>query len=215
MKKIAAFTMAIAVLSLSVTAFADVAATDSGKEAAVTTVTGAEEYSVVLITDCKDKVVYANQADTSFDGSVDFLLKENPAYGKYTVQLGGENVDLAKTYFYVGVEPKQGDVTMKRFQNEETLDKGKTYRIGYCAEVDTEYAKEYNSLKVGIDGNAAYGGFKLEGTWKETHFEGGGDIYLIFQLNDVPSDWKDSVTVFLSNDQVSETYVKNNGQEEG
>ena len=68
MKKIAAFTMAIAVLSLSVTAFADVAATDSNKTDAATTVTGADAYSVVLITESSGKPVYANQADTSFDG---------------------------------------------------------------------------------------------------------------------------------------------------
>ena len=140
-------------------------------------------------------------------------MKENPAYGKYTVQLGGENVDLAKTYFYVGVEPKQGDVTMKRLQNEETTDKGTTYRIGYCAEIDSNYLSEYNSLKVGYGGNAAYGGFMLEGDWKDTHYEGGGELYLIFQLNDVPSDWKDSVTIFLSPDQVGDKYVKNNEKE--
>ena len=215
MKKLAAFAMAITVLSLSVTALADVAATDSGKTAAETTVTGAGDYSTVLITDSSGNVVYVDQADGLFDAPMPFLIKANPDYGKYTVKLGGENIDPASTYFYVGVDaPKQGDVTMKRLQNEETPDNGATYRIGYYAEVEAGYASIYHALKVGYDGNPKYGGFDLGQNWDETHYTGGGSLYLIFQLNDVPSAWKDSVTVFLSTDEVGNTPVNNNEQEE-
>ena len=215
MKKTAAFTMAIAVLSLSVTAFADAAATDAGKDTATTTVTGADSYSTVLITDSSDNIVYVDQADTLFGAEVDFLLKADPAYGKYNVKLGGESITPTSTYFYVGVDaPKTGDVVMKRLQNEETNKDGTGYNIGYYTEVEANYASTYNALKVGYDGHSTYGGFDLGQNWKDMHLEGEGSLYLIFQLNDVPSYMKDSVTVFLSHDVVSNTPVNNNEQEE-
>ena len=162
MKRSVAFATAMTVLSLSVTALADATATDAGRNEAATTVTGAGNYSTVLITDSSDNIVYMNQADSSFKASTDFLLKANPSYGKYNVRLGGENVEPEDIYFYVGVDaPKEGDVTMKRLQNEETSDGGTTYKIGYYTEVEANYASTYNSLKVGYDGHSEYGGFDL------------------------------------------------------
>ena len=212
MKKLAAFAMAITVLSLSVTALADVAATDSGKTVAETTVTGAGDYSTVLITDSSGNPVYINQDSSKFKASVDFLLKENPNYGKYTVRLGGENVTPTSTYFYVGVDaPKQGDVAMKRLQNEEQNADKSGYNIGYYTEVEADDVSKYNSLKVGFADHPTYGGVDLDGdAWDKTHYSGSGDLYIIFQLNDVPSVWKDSVTVFLSTDEVGNTPVNSN-----
>ena len=93
-------------------------------------------------------------------------------------------------------------------QNEKQNEAKDGYNIGYYAYVDANYAKTYNSLKVGYSGNSAYGGFKLDDNWKDTKYSGTGKLYLIFQLNDVPSDWMDSVTVFLSPDHVSGTPVQ-------
>lgn len=212
MKKIAAFVMAITVLSISVTAFADAAATDAGRDEATTTVTGASDYSTVFITDSSDNIVYVNQADSSFSASTDFLLKENPDYGKYTVKLGNASGETTSTYFYVGIDaPKQGDVTMKRLQNEEQNADKSGYNIGYYTEVEADDVSKYNSLKVGFADHPTYGGVDLDGdAWDKTHYSGSGDLYIIFQLNDVPSDWKDSVTVFLSTDKVGDTPVNSN-----
>ena len=211
MKISVAFAIAMTVLSVSVTALADATATDTGRNEATTTVTGASDYSTVLITDSSNNIVYVNQADSSFSASTDFLLKANPGYGKYNVKLGSENLTPANIYFYVGVDaPKEGDVTMKRLQNEETSDGGTTYNIGYYTEVGANYATTYNSIKVGYADNPAYGGFDLGEHWDDTHYSGSGSLYLIFQLNDVPASWKDSVTVFLSSDNVGDTFVNSN-----
>lgn len=214
MRKIVAFAVSFSILAISSTALADTSATDTDNSAATTKVTGADAYSTVLITDSENRIVYVDQDDDTFDASVDFLIKTDPGYGKYNVKLGGEDVEAVNTYFYVGVEPEEGDVTMKRLQNEETPDSGDTYKIGYYAYIESEDVEKYNSLKVGFDGNPKFGGVDLDGdAWDKTHYSGSGDLYIIFQLNDVPSAWKDSVTVFLSTDKVGNTLVNNNQQE--
>ena len=164
----------------------------------------AKGYSTVLITKASDEddIVYIDQSDDAFSGSMTFLLKEDPDVGRYIVRLGSEN-GAKTTYFYVGVDSNNdNDKYMSRLQNEES--NNGTYNIGYYATVSANDYGNLNSLKVGYkDGETLrYGGFSLkEGTYPAT--SGTGDIYLIFQLNDVPAAYKDSAAVYLSQSSVS------------
>ena len=173
-------------------------------------------YSTVLIT--KDEpdgeIVYVNQADSAYSGAQNFLLKSNPAVGKYKVLLGSgsNNASPKETYFYVGVDSdEEGDLAMNRLRNEESGAGTGTYNIAYYAMVPAGNLNSYNSLKVGYkEGNSSpvYGGFDLsEGTWVPTYYTGNGNIYVIFQLNDVPNTIKDSVAVYLSEDTVSSSLL--------
>ncbi len=209
MKKLAAFAMAITVLSLSVTALADAAATDSGKTAAETTVTGAGDYSTVLITDSSGNVVYVDQADGLFDATMPFLIQANPNYGKYTVKLGGENVEPTSTYFYVGVDadPQKNDVPMKRLSYTGTSTENDItyYTAGFYKTIKATEFSNYKSLKVGYDNGekTVWGGFDLADNWRELpKISGEGDLTLIFELDEIEADEIDSVSVFLSPDVV-------------
>lgn len=201
MKKKVVLLASIAALQFSVTAFADLSATDTDNVTATTRVTGTSTYSTVLIKDGDDNIVYLNQADDLFTATSDFLLQANPAYGKYTVLLGSSGNQSDSTYLYVGVQQGNDDVRMKRLPNEGAADSGK-YNIGYYTEVEADDLKDYyNSLKVGYADNETYGGYDLSNAF-DTQVSGGGSLYLIFQLDNVPAAVKDSMTVSLSPDSV-------------
>ena len=214
MNRIVCLAALTAVLSISLTALAE----DTEKfvlpagyvgSTSDTASVNAAGYSTVLIAKDEEngEVVYIDQADNVYTGVVPFLVKSAPAVGKYKVMLGSETGEPYQTYFYVGVDSlNSSDIAMTRLQNE-VQNADKTYNIGYYTVVAADYASTYHSLKVGYTGNSKYGGFDLSKNWDDTHYTS-GNLYLIFQLNDVPSDWKDSVTVFLSPDTVSNIPVQ-------
>ena len=157
-------------------------------------------YSTVIITkDSDGSIVYLNQADSIYSGSMDFLLKSDPEIGRYTVKLGSESGTSTQTYFYVGADSNNpgdsGDLYMKRLQNEEPNgepdDSETTWNIGYYAMIPVEDYSGYNYLKVGYkDGDTLkYGSAPT--------YSGEGSLYLIFQLNNVPSDQRYSAAVYL------------------
>ena len=220
MKRLAALATMLAVMTANSAVLADFTdpawyTGDSRDTAQVNT----EGYSTVLIAKESDSdtvadndIVYVNQADDPATGFVDamvFLLKNNPEIGRYTVTLCKKNGEQTETYFYVGADSNNdNDIYMKRLQNEEPNgdpdESDTTWNIGYYAMVSADDYGDLNSLKVGYKDGAtlSYGGFSLkEGTYPAT--SGDGDIYLIFQLNDVPAAYKDSAAVYLSQDSVS------------
>ena len=165
---------------------------------------GTSGICTVLITKESEnnKIVYVNQADDVFDGSIPFLLKENPEIGKYTVGLGSENGLKRETYLYVGADSNNSnDLYMKRLQEEEQNEDNQTWNIGYYATVNETQYGNYTYLKVGYKegDDTKYGSFLLrDGDY--TSYSGEGDIYLIFQINNVPTAYKDSVAVYMSTD---------------
>jgi len=216
MKRIVCLAALTAVLSISVPAFADDAnnftfpAEYTGGTSDTASV-NADGYSTVLIAKDEEngEIVYIDQADNVYSSGSDFLVKANPEVGKYKVTLGSETREPYQTYFYVGVDSlNSNDKAMTRLQNEKLNEAETGYNIGYYTELAARDAKTYNSLKIGYAGNAKYGGFDLTGGAWDTNYSGEGDLYLVFQLNDVPSAWRESVTVFLSPDQVSGTPVQ-------
>ena len=80
MKRLVAFAVAMTVLLLRVTALADATAVTDPTET-TTTVTGAGDYLTVLLTESENNIVYVNQDNSTFDTSVDFLMKTNHGYG--------------------------------------------------------------------------------------------------------------------------------------
>ena len=214
MKKLLCLAALTAILSISITALAEdtetfiVPAEYTGGTSDSATVNAAS-YSTVLITKDEEdgKIVYIDQANSPYSGAQNFLLKSDPDVGKYKVTLGSEN-GAYQTYFYVGVDSlNASDKAMTRLQNE-VQNTDATYNVGYYTELAASQASTYKSLKVGYSGNAKYGGFDLAGAVWDTNYSGEGDLYLVLQLNDVPSAWRESVTVFLSPDQVSGTPVQ-------
>ena len=213
MKKLLCLAALTAILSIGVTAFAEDTETftfpaeyvGGTSDSASVDATG---YSAVIIEKDEDngEIVYIDQADDVYTVAKTFLLKADPKIGKYKVTLGSKTSEAYQTYFYVGVDSTNNDKAMTRLQGEEQTEDG--YNIGYYAVVSSDDAQTYKSLKVGYKNQPKFGGFDLSDTLNETVFSGASSLYLIFQLNDVPSDWKDSVTVFLSPDQVSGTPVQ-------
>ena len=216
MKRIVYIAALTAVLSIGITALAE----DNGDftypaeylgGASDTAKVNAAGYSTVLIEkdDENGEIVYVDQADDAYTGAQSFLLKSDPDVGKYKVTLGSEANGAYQTYFYVGVDSSNpADKAMTRLQNEVQNKAETGYNIGYYTELAASEASTYKSLKVGYADNQKYGGFDLSGGAWDTNYSGEGDLYLVFQLNDVPSTWKDSATVFLSTDQVSDTPVQ-------
>ena len=156
--------------------------------------------------------MYVDQADTIFDGQVDFLLKANPHYGKYNVKLGGENVEPTSTYFYVGVDadPQNNDVPMKRlsYTGTSTEDNTTYYTAGFYKTVGAAELEDYKSLKVGYYNGekTVWGGFDLTKNWSSLPvMTGEVELVLIFELDQIEADEIDSVLVFLSKDKVGST----------
>lgn len=216
MKRIVCLAALTAILSIGVTAFAEDTETFTFPAEYIggtsdTASVNAAGYSTVLITKDEEngEIVYIDQADNVYSSGSDFLVKANPEVGKYKVTLGSETREPYQTYFYVGVDSlNSNDKAMTRLHNEELNEAETGYNIGYYTELAANDAKTYNSLKIGYADNVKYGGFDLAGGAWDTNYSGEGDLYLVLQLNDVPSAWRESVTVFLSPDQLSGTPVQ-------
>lgn len=202
MKRFAVIAAFAAVLSVGVTALADTPSmeyTGWGNNKATTT--GAGEYSTVLIKNSIGNIVYINQAESSFDGSVNFMMKANPVCGNYTVKFGNKNGDNTSTAFSVGVvADKDNDVPMMRLSSMEK--DGKNSAGFYTIVSGTDYSK-FKSLKVGYNNGSEtiYGGFDLK-DGNDTVFSEESDLILIFELDEIEDNELDSVSVFLSNDTV-------------
>ena len=206
MKKLAAIAALATVLAVSVTAFADASVAYTGGTENTAMVAGVDGYSTVLITDSNDNIVYVNQEDSAFSGIKNFLMKnsDSPPVGKYTAIFGSSSGNYATKTFYVGVNSGGAkDVPMTRLSSNLEDEVNNTYSTGFFRTVSANEYGDYNSLKVGYknDGNTVWGGFSL----KEHGFPqttGGGDLTLIFELNEIEADEIASVSVFLSPDVV-------------
>ena len=109
-------------------------------------------------------------------------------------------------YFYVGVDPLTGgDAAMTRLQGEERNPDG-TYNVAYYTTVEADDYNAFKTIKVvRVDSDKAvkYGMFDLK-TADYPQTAGDGGVNLIFQINYVPAESVDSVSVFLSKDNMPE-----------
>ena len=108
MKKLTVLAALLLAVSAGTTAFAS-----TEYDPSKNSVTNSEQsnYQTVLITrgDGTDvtaaKIVYVDQADTSFDGAMGFLLKNKPADDVYTIKFGGSgNFTTSKFAIGVGIQ---------------------------------------------------------------------------------------------------------------
>lgn len=95
-------------------------------------------YKTVLITNNNtDEIVYVNQAADSFEASANFLLKENPTAGFYTLMLGGTDDILIEKFFIGSVDDatkeENGAIELtKKFDAVKETDG--TYTLAFATE---------------------------------------------------------------------------------
>ena len=117
MKKGAWAAAAAVMVLFNAAVFADANASYTGAEGNAATVSGAGSYETICITRgdgnviTADNLVYINQAEDVYSGSTSFMLRNNPAPGKYKVWLGTASGALTPTYFYI-MEAKEADTSM-------------------------------------------------------------------------------------------------------
>lgn len=203
-KTLTCITALAAMLSAAATSYA---ATYDSNQNQVTTTAPVNKEAVIIIageasdTPTESNIVYLNQADTSFSGSVDFLIKSSPADGVYTIMFGGDDGVSSET-FRIGMNEKAGDVVMTAIEGENgvaavTDDQGKTtYNIGYTA---TAKLGNYNSIIIKT-ADGTYMGCSLP----TPNMEGDGATTLGIQINGVEST-SDIETVWLSTRTVDDS----------
>lgn len=232
MKSIIKFVAFAAMLSVNTAAFASSTATYTGSAGNEAEVTETDGYNTVIISRVADEadptdadnIVYIDEAADVFSGTIDYLIKENPEYGRYRAKLGSKSSGTASMYFYIGIDKPSGDssaVTMERV-GEEPDPKGEGYwNVGYILEVPISQYNLFNSVKVSYDSGDNYieneaGDIKTGGYNKvaemaapyyknwPSNISGTGNVKLAFQINHVPAAYKDSITVYMSNSSVSD-----------
>lgn len=184
MKKLISAILMMAAVSSSATAFAaDVTySTDNSVSS-----TAAAGKSTVLVTKgtstAAEDIVYVNQADTAFEATTQFFLKNSVEEGSYTITLGGNGEAVKKT-FNIGLSETLGDIAMTSVGHIEVDGK---YNIGYKATAPGEY----NTLLV-KKADGTYLGCTLD-----TTLTGGSDVVLGVQINGV-DNLSDISAVYLS-----------------
>ena len=205
MKKTVAFAAIVTVLSAGSAAFADEPSVAyTGGNVNTATVTGAGDYSVVLIKDSDNNIVYVDQNNSSFDSVVNFLIQDSPDVGTYTAVFGSDSGEPVVKSFYIGIgSDKIGDVPMTRLSYTGEMEENSTkyYTAGFSLVTTAEAFRGYSSIKVGYNNGEddIYGGFPLNEHWTP-EISGNGSIMLVFVLDHITKDELPSVSVFLSND---------------
>lgn len=123
--------------------------------------------------------MYVAQTDTVFGASVDFLIKQAPAEGLYTIMLGGDNNVVSET-FYIGVNDAgyAGDAKMDRLATGgESTNADGTKNYGYTKTVSNK--TDFNSVII-------KSGDKYMGIAISTLTSGDGDTVMGIQINNVP-----------------------------
>lgn len=223
-------------MSIFVTAYADSAATYTGSSGNAAEVTETDDYSIVLITKIsgnenqtgilnEESIVYVDKVESAFPNAVtEFLIKANPTYGKYRAKLCSES-GSTEAIFYIGIDTLDGDIAMTRV-GEEIDPKGEGYwNVGYILEVPISDYNDFESVKVSYDSvdnyieNSSISDIKTGGynrvaevsapyykNWPD-NISGEGNVKLAFQIDHVLAVYKDSITVYMSNSSVSDTYL--------
>ena len=132
MKKLTALAALLLAVSAGVTAFAQ---TEYDPNENSVKTNNQASYNTVLITkgdgnNIQDTdIVYANQADSGFDAAKEFLLKNNPEKGVYTIRLGSSAGTPVTSTFLVGVGIESYDTQL--IYKAKKLDSNGTYSWGF------------------------------------------------------------------------------------
>ena len=221
MKKVAWAALAAVTVLFNTAVFADATASYTGTEDNAAAVSGAGSYEVICITKddanvsgiTEGNIVYLNQASDVYSGSMDFLLKANASPGKYKVRFGSSSVAPAPAYFYI-MEAKNDsnvdDTSMTRLGEEAA---GSGYNIAYTITANIGSFADYKSVKVVFHDETEgdlVGGFEFN---SGNYGVISGETMLVFQLNGVPEQYRNSVSVYLSEDEPGTKRLFENGGE--
>lgn len=202
MKKSLICTMTLAAMLFS--AATSYAATYDSEGDKVTTASAANKKAVIIVkggTDTVptgDNIVYVNQANSAFDATTEFLIKNSDADmdGLYTVMLGGDNAVPVKEIFRIGMSEDAGDLRMTLIEGDTgfstNADGSKNYGYKATAESGTAYQSVIvkcngsylgksipnmtNDGEVGIQINGVQSTDTIEGVWLSTRNISGGTV---------------------------------------
>ena len=164
-------------------------------------VSGAKNYRTVIIT--KDDaepgsgIVYINQATSgTFDESVNFLIKANPAEGDYTITLGGgENVENYTGHFTIlAKEPEDMEPAVKYVETNATDPLKKDLCFGW----ESVDGSKIQSIVLTINGTSVGYNF-VEGDLPTV---ASGDINLGVRITGIDVD-TEGASAYLSSETLS------------
>lgn len=220
MKKFAAGLIAATTLFMSVSAFAAESATPDSWDAyqesdnsANFTLGSGESYTTVKITDNNSNIVYIDEDQNAYSGSVNFMLKDGSSDGEYTALFGGGGA--TKTIkFNVGKFNISGssDTASLDTANRMTVADEATEqeKIAGQAEGATLYKKGFTFLATGKsyskiyvvsgDGKTCYGSFDLN--MSAENITGEAEVAYGIQIYNLSEKEKD-INLYLASDTVN------------
>lgn len=146
--------------------------------------------------DTKD-VVYVDQSSGVFDAAVKFMLREPAEAGEYSVRMGGSG-DVKTVGFTISENAAQGEKPMAPVDAEEMPDGSS--RVGFA--IEDVYLPAYKSILVTYSdgsGQTVTLGYPLS-ELIDAVVDADTDFGL--QINDVPGEYTDSLSVSLSKQEV-------------
>ena len=214
MKKALLFLALVISAVLGVSAYAEEAAYDKTTNTASAV---KENVKTVLITNTETgiesgNIFYVDQAKTGsvLDAAAGFAMKANAPDGTYFMRLGynelvsGSAAAETLSFTITTIAPDSA-MGLLADSYAESAD-GKTFSVAFVTE-DAIDPNDYATVKFGFTDaeTTTYLGYPLAdllGT--KMTLEDGAGIKLGVQLNDIPIEYKDNVSMMLSNDTLSE-----------
>lgn len=140
-------------------------------------------------------VVYIGESKDGFGTAAEFLFKENPAYGFYTIMLGSSDGTTKSAKFFIGettLFTSSITKSLESLDGYEVNNGDGTYKKAYVAkDVDLAAAKsvviEYGGKTMCQDISTSFGG---------------GTANIAIELTDVPEEYVNDVTVSISSYEI-------------
>ncbi len=200
MKKAVVAAAAVLTLAANIPAYADV----SYDEEQHAIIGGAAGYQTVFVQKANEvyspkNILYVGENSSGFDAVVEFMLKEPAEAGDYIVRMGGSEAgSMKEVRFTISSGEEQGDIQMTKIVS---ADEGDNVRVGFTA--DGVSLPGYKSILVTYtdeNGGQINLGYPLS---KLIDISMEGETSFGLQINNVPSKYKESISVSLSTREVS------------
>lgn len=121
MKKALISMIAAAVMMLtSITSYADIIYKTGDSSLEITNAAESTKNTIIIKKDNEsgtltdEDIVYIDEADAGFSGTLTFLLKSNPPEGKYQIIFGGDDGTTSTKNFYIGMNKDAKDEIMTK-----------------------------------------------------------------------------------------------------
>ena len=224
MKRIIGLFALASVLLVSSAALADGVATDkyyAHHETKTNDVVIGPDYSAfqtILITKdgngsiSADDIVYIDQAESSFAGVNNFLIKANPLPGEYTVRFGSGSGNGETYKMVIGAkgEASYEDIIMRKIGDDINDENVEKHRAGYVVEnLPVSKFNAMNSVKVLFTngGTTAKKGLSMNKAFPNKSsikgIEGNGTVSVGFQLKNLTAAQVADIEVYLSEQETN------------